>query len=241
MDWGEPGRDRLSVGVPEAAEVKREQLAAKKAGAAEAAEAKREQLAAKNAAAAEAKRRQLPPKKKSAAKAGAFPVLSRWKQNRDDSITGFVSNSDDFEENERITTSPIVDPAAGGSVVRTASGSRYFLADDAKSTGGNPFGAFGKKPAKTAPAPPVAEVQRSTGGNLFGAFGKKPKEAAGPPGVPTLSKWEENDDGSITGRVNNSDSFDKNELINTSPLRKNSRPRKGAIVVTGSGSQYYLT
>ncbi len=56
------------------------------------------------------------------------PTINKWKQNRDGSVTGLITGSPNFSENERITTSPIVSGAISpGSVVRTGSGSKYFL------------------------------------------------------------------------------------------------------------------
>ena len=53
------------------------------------------------------------------------PTISKWKLNpRDNSISGFISGSSAFKEGEPVTTSAIVDEAAGNSVVRTKSGSR---------------------------------------------------------------------------------------------------------------------
>ena len=54
------------------------------------------------------------------------PTMTKWKQNRDGSITGLISGSSAFTNGESITTSPITikDPSAG-SVVTTDSGSRY--------------------------------------------------------------------------------------------------------------------
>jgi hypothetical protein len=57
------------------------------------------------------------------------PIINRWKQNADGSVTGLISGSTAFSENERITTSPIVSGTIQpGSIVRTGSGSKYFLA-----------------------------------------------------------------------------------------------------------------
>jgi len=57
------------------------------------------------------------------------PTISRWRKNRDGSITGFISGSPNFSEGERITTSPIASGTpSSGEVVKTGSGSRYFLA-----------------------------------------------------------------------------------------------------------------
>ena len=56
------------------------------------------------------------------------PTLKRWRQNSDKSITGLVSGSRGFDDGDRVTTSPIASgTVAPGQVVRTGSGSRYFL------------------------------------------------------------------------------------------------------------------
>lgn len=56
------------------------------------------------------------------------PTISRWRKNRDGSITGFITGSPNFSEGERITTSAISGGTpSSGEVVRTGSGSRYFL------------------------------------------------------------------------------------------------------------------
>jgi hypothetical protein len=56
------------------------------------------------------------------------PSLMRWKKNRDGSVTGLITGSDQFDENERITTSPILKGIiAPGNLVETKSGSKYFL------------------------------------------------------------------------------------------------------------------
>ena len=55
------------------------------------------------------------------------PVISKWKQARDGSITGAISGSSTFSDRDPITTSPIRGKAVGGSVVTTKSGSKYFL------------------------------------------------------------------------------------------------------------------
>lgn len=68
-----------------------------------------------------------PAKKKAPIKVAGVPVLSRWKQNKDGSLTGFVSNSASYKTGTRITTSPVPKDAKGGMVVRTGSGSRYKL------------------------------------------------------------------------------------------------------------------
>jgi len=63
-----------------------------------------------------------PPKKSNAPR--GVPTISKWKQNRDGSISGFISGSPSFEEGEAITTSPITSNADSGKVVQTSSGSK---------------------------------------------------------------------------------------------------------------------
>lgn len=56
-----------------------------------------------------------------------MPILSQWKQNPDGSVTGKVSNSPNFKTGTQITTSPVPKGAKAGSIVKTGSGSQYFL------------------------------------------------------------------------------------------------------------------
>ena len=85
------------------------------------------------------------------------PTISKWKQNVDGSISGFISGSTSFDDGDAITTSPIKGDASG--VVQTTSGSKYFLA-------------------------PIKEKQRSFTIPLFGG-GDKPKATAGAAPVQT--------------------------------------------------------
>lgn len=52
------------------------------------------------------------------------PTLSKWRQNRDSSVSGMISGSDAYREGETITTSPITGDAADGALVQTTSGSK---------------------------------------------------------------------------------------------------------------------
>jgi hypothetical protein len=56
-----------------------------------------------------------------------IPVISKFKQGADGSITGIVSNSKNFRTGTEITTSPVPRGAKAGSVVTTSSGSKYRL------------------------------------------------------------------------------------------------------------------
>ena len=53
------------------------------------------------------------------------PSLSKWRQNRDGSISGSISGSPAFKNGEIITTSPVSGNIADGAIVTTSSGSRY--------------------------------------------------------------------------------------------------------------------
>jgi len=56
------------------------------------------------------------------------PELKRWKMNKDNSVTGFITGSSAFSIGEKVTTSPIAKgKIEAGNVVRTESGSKYFL------------------------------------------------------------------------------------------------------------------
>jgi hypothetical protein len=57
------------------------------------------------------------------------PVINKFKQNRDGSVTGFITGSGSFKEGEKVTTSKLASnqKIEAGSVVSTVSGSKYFL------------------------------------------------------------------------------------------------------------------
>jgi hypothetical protein len=56
------------------------------------------------------------------------PTIERWKAERDKSITGFIRGSNQFQDGEKVTTSPIAKGNVNsGEVVVTSSGTRYFL------------------------------------------------------------------------------------------------------------------
>ena len=56
-----------------------------------------------------------------------------------------------------------------------------------------------------------------------------------PKGVPTISNWEQNRDGSVTGFIKGSFSFGEGDAVTTSPIR--GKVEGGSVVVTESGSQ----
>ena len=57
----------------------------------------------------------------------SIPTLTNWVQNDDGSLTGKVSNSKNYRNGTKITTSPVRKGVKKGSVVKTGSGSQYKL------------------------------------------------------------------------------------------------------------------
>jgi len=241
--------------------------------------------------------------------------LSKWRQNRDGSITGLISGAKAYGEGETITTSAITSNAEDGAVVQTKSGSRYYL--EPKAVAGGLFGigappmtkaagnindaAAKRKEAAAAAAAArkqeaeekrkqaaaAAEEKRreaeerkkeaiaaavakrkeaeekrkaqsvanqakkeesTTSSQTFSLgflnFGQDSSSATtssvagAPKGVPVLSKWRQNGDGSISGTISGSSAFEGGEFITTSPVPKNAVG--GSVVRTASGSRYYL-
>mmetsp|Transcript_23756 Transcript_23756/g.41679 ORF Transcript_23756/g.41679 Transcript_23756/m.41679 type:complete len:224 (+) Transcript_23756:702-1373(+) len=78
-----------------------------------------------------------------------------------------------------------------------------------------------------APAPPAKKQQQQQ---------SKP---SAPKGVPTVSNWKLNGDGSISGRISGSPNFRDGENVTTSQIAQG-RIEVGAVVKTGSGSRYFL-
>lgn len=68
-------------------------------------------------------------KSATAAPPAGVPVINKFKQNRDGSVTGFITGSAAFREGERVTTSKLAanQTVESGNVVKTVSGSKYFL------------------------------------------------------------------------------------------------------------------
>ena len=78
-------------------------------------------------------------------------------------------------------------------------------------------------------------------------FGRGDKEvatanndiASGPPtGVPVLSMWRKNSDGSISGLISGSPAYADGDAISTSPLK--GEAISGSVVTTQSGSRYVM-
>ena len=96
-----------------------------------------------------------PVQKKGPVAPRGVPTINKWKLNDDNTISGFISGSSNFNDGAPVTTSPITGGASSGSVVQTKSRSRYFLGEEgsaAPSGGGGVFGLFGGQKAEPAPA-----------------------------------------------------------------------------------------
>lgn len=111
----------------------------------------------------------------------------------------------------------------------------------------NPF-QFGMQ-SKPAAKPPKAKKGTSKNAKVAAKKAPKPqvktrvglaKPKKAPRGVPTVSKWRKNRDGSITGFITGSATFDENEKITTSAIVKGDFS-KGSVVQTQSGSKYFLS
>jgi len=102
-----------------------------------------------------------------------------------------------------------------------------------------------------------AKSETSSGNDFFSFLKSKPAENGVPKsidgkkkkfvapakpalkdGIPIISNWEREADGSITGKISNSPNFRNGEVITTSPAR--GVAKSGKVVVTGSGSKYRL-
>jgi hypothetical protein len=156
-----------------------------------------------------------------------IPQLAKWRRTPDGRITGYVAGSTSkYRLGTKITTSRIKgQKIKAGVIVTTGSGSRYRLglplADAVAQTGGD-----GRE------APPRSRNSRPTPlGFLFGGM-------LGADDVPDLVEWTQNEDGTLTGFVNNKDGFEDGTQITTSPV--NPGAKMGMIVQTRGGSKYRL-
>ena len=254
------------------------------------------------------------------AKPKGVPVLSKWKLNKDGTITGVLSNSIVYPDGQIVTTSMINSDVADNTVVTTESGSRYYLVESTVKEFRNQLKGVGtssigdsesnnrddadsqrynaeekrmkaqsaakesiekakpgatlrlgtnsisentvEKPASSGTMP-ISEIEverlkaqfaaeqsiaRAKPGATIGLF--KTTEAtnpgfvdeelikAKPKGVPVLSKWKLNKDGTITGVLSNSIVYPDGQIVTTSMI--NSDVADNTVVTTESGSRYYL-
>jgi hypothetical protein len=73
------------------------------------------------------KKKAITKKTAAAAPKDKIPVLKKFVQNSDGTLTGIISNSQSFRSGTRITTSPVRKGVKSGQVVKTGSGSQYRL------------------------------------------------------------------------------------------------------------------
>merc|ERR1711862_819963 len=127
------------------------------------------------------------------------PIIKGWKQNKDGSITGFISGSPNYDDGEIVTTSKLKTSGVieGGSIVQTISGSRYYL--DPKVPKSN-IGLFSRtKKTSTATTNTIKKKKESKTipvsltTSLFST-----KSVVPPKGIPKFVNWKKNKDNSIT-------------------------------------------
>ncbi len=155
-----------------------------------------------------------------------IPQLVKWTRTPDGRITGWISDSSGgkYKMGTKITTSPIKgNVAKPGMTVTTTSGSQYRL------------GLSAARRTLDATSDSINTDERSSQSSpLSSIFGGWFNEEV----VPSLVEWTQNEDGTITGFVNNKEGFEDGTQITTSPVPKGAR--KGMIIQTKGGSKYKL-
>jgi len=158
------------------------------------------------------------------------PILKNWSKNADGSITANIFNSPDFRNNEKVTTSRIVEKTLkSGQLVTSVAGSKYRLE-------GNEFQSLAKKKDDAQKKGTFSIGNKANIGSK-GTFSVQ-NAKFGPKGIPTLRKWKQNSDGSISGRIFGSKGFKENEFVTTSSMMGD--PVANSVARTTSGSRYYL-
>lgn len=152
------------------------------------------------------------------------------------SVTGKIFGSPNFDDGERVDTSPIASGSVdNGSIVTTGSGSRYFLSADKNMQSATNKAAAAKDTNSAKPSATIALTKARQAASRKAA---KPAKKA-PSGVPKIVKWRKNRDGSITGFISGSPNFGEGEKVTTSSIAAGS-VESGEVVQTGSGSKYFL-
>jgi hypothetical protein len=191
------------------------------------------------------------------------PTIVKWRKRRDGGISGLIYSSANFDDGDRVETSKITGGLVeNGNVVTTESGSRYFLGEEIPSKDSvEPL----KQLLNAIPGATITLTRKAKENvsldtqpkprplstfSLFGAGSGAPRELLdrnvaspsnqkAPRGVPTIKRWKTNRDGSVSGYIYGSTSFQDGEKVTTSVIAAGSLT-PGEIVRTGSGSRYFL-
>ncbi len=154
-----------------------------------------------------------------------IPQLVKWTRTPDGRITGWISDASGgrYRMGTKITTSPIKgNVSKPGMTVTTISGSEYRL------------GMSAARRTLDATSDSINKDEKRQSNPIGSIFGSWFNEEA----VPSLVEWIQNEDGTITGFVNNKEGFEDGTQITTSPVPKGAR--KGMIIQTKGGSKYRL-
>jgi hypothetical protein len=146
----------------------------------------------------------------------SIPTLSNWIQCADGSVRGMVYNSDRYPDGAEISTSTVPHGVTGGTTIETSSGSRYFLEGQLKD------GA-------------LRDLQQNNDDVLN--YSASP---GAPFGVPSILAWKVLDNGAIAGILHDCVGANNGDYVETSPIATGVR-ESGQVVVTESGSQYFLS
>jgi hypothetical protein len=157
-----------------------------------------------------------------------IPQLAKWTKTPDGRITGYVTETTRrFKMGTKITTSRIKGQTIkAGMTVTTTSGSQYRL--------GLPLSLASEESRRADGGQVTADDRRVAVPPFRFPFGA----IFGDQDVPSLVEWTQNEDGTITGFVNNKIGFEDGTQITTSPV--NLGVRSGMIVQTRGGSKYKL-
>ena len=216
---------RLAQEKKEALEAKKREAKEAKENAAKAAAENAKKLAQKKKEALEAKRKEAQEKKQATlAKSTANQKISSAKRGATISLGLFNFNSDKQPEME-----------SDGNVKTTVKNVKRNTAE--KSMNVSASAEVEKTLSKAKRGATISLGIFNFGQNAKDDTPKVDRAAPNvPKGVPTLAKWKQNSDGSITGTISQSSSFKDGESITTSPL-KTKEPLGNSIVVTVSGSR----
>ncbi|KAG7352186.1 cathepsin propeptide inhibitor domain I29 [Nitzschia inconspicua] len=157
-----------------------------------------------------------------------IPQLAKWTKTPDGRITGYVADTTrKFKMGTKITTSRIKGQVIkAGVTVTTTSGSQYRL--------GLPLSLASEGSRRTDGGQATPDNRRATIPPFRFPFGG----VFGDPDVPSLVEWTQNEDGTITGFVNNKIGFEDGTQITTSPVDLG--VQSGMTVQTRGGSKYKL-